>query len=129
MNSIRLCISRGAKGGDLDIELIADDLRNLKIEPKASANHAILLDVVFSVEADSERVGGQPDNAADNLLFTELCRYPNGATAKIVADNLGLKAARASALLGKLAMYDIIDRVPNPEGRSNEYRYKVRRAA
>jgi hypothetical protein len=60
-------------------------------------------------------------------LFDALRPFPHGATAKVIAGVLGWRTTDASARLGKLAMYDIIDRVPNPEGRSNEYRYSIRR--
>lgn len=62
-----------------------------------------------------------------NKLWLALRRYPNGTTAKVIAADLKWQIPTTSAALGKLAMYDVIDRVPHPTQRG--YRYQVRRAA
>lgn len=67
---------------------------------------------------------GDPEKLS--IIWDALRPFPNGATAKQLAAKLGWKPTVASQRLGKLAMYDIIDRVPHPTERG--YRYSVRRA-
>ena len=85
---------------------------------------------------------GGPKNADTvSVLWEALRPFPNGATAKRIAEKLGWPQTKASGMLGRLAVYDVIDRVPvnvpqigaDVLGRkrpsTREYRYSLRRVA
>lgn len=68
-------------------------------------------------------------------VWEALRPFQHGATAKVIAGKLGWPQPKASQMLGRLAVYDVIDRVPinvsygpgRPSKR--EYRYSIRRRA
>lgn len=71
------------------------------------------------------KFAGDPDKLS--LVWDALRAHPLGATAKVIAGDLGWKAVYASQRLGKLAVYGIIDRVPNPNPGAREFRYSIKR--
>ncbi len=69
-----------------------------------------------------------------DVIWQALRPFPNGATAIQLAEKLGWKPSVASQRLGKLAMYDIIDRVPihvmaRPGHATRQFRYSIKRHA